>query len=513
MRGLHVDREALRRELRARRARKWSLARFVREAWHVLEPGTELVWGRHIDAVCEHLEAVSRGLIRRLVINIPPGHMKSLLVRVFFPAWWWLRDPAKRFLATTYTNTLTKRDSQKLRDLVTSQWYQETFCPTWQLRRDTRAKEQFNTTESGFCTSTSVGGATTGKRGDVVLIDDPLDVEQAWSDADRATANRYMKKTLPTRINDPRTGVFILIMQRLHDDDPTAHALARGWEHLCLSTKYEPERHCRTSIGWEDWRTEPGELLFPEMYNAEAVRVLEEDDLGPDEFAGQHQQRPVPPGGNVIRVGWTDNRYEQLPKECELHGIWEQSWDVKAGSKDPKSSWVVGQVWCRVGARRYLVDQVRGRWDIEETMRQIEALSKRYPQAVRKVIEDKADGKAIVTMLGKQVQGLVLHNPGTRDKGSRLRATVPLWSAGNVWLPVEFPSAGRDNSVAIYVHEMTSVPSYPFDDQADATSQYLNETMSHGHARAQDSIAPKAPTNTRAKKASLGSLRRRARRR
>lgn len=509
--ALHVDREAVRLELRARRARTWSLARFVRKAWHVLEPSTELVWGRHIDAVCEHLEAVADGRITRIVMNIPPGHMKSLLVRVFFPAWWWLRDPAKRFLGTTYEQTLTVRDALRLRDLVTSDWYQETFRPDWSLRADQKAKAQFHTTAFGYCLSVSVTGATTGKRGDVVLVDDPLDVRKAWSDADRKTANEYMTKTLPTRVNDPRTGVFILIMQRLHTDDPTEHALRRGWEHLCLPTKYEPERHCKTSIGWEDWRTEPGELLFPEMYNEEVVRVFEEDDLGPDEFAGQHQQRPVPPAGNVIKIGWTDNRYEKLPREAELHGIWEQTWDVKAGSKDPKSSWVVGQVWCRVGARRYLVDQVRGRWDIEETMAQIRALSARYPQAVRKVIEKKADGRAIVTMLQKQVEGLVLHDPGTADKGARLRATVPLWAAGNVWLPVEFPSAGKDNTMALYVQEVTSVPSHPYDDQADATSQYLNETMVLTR-RAEDN-RPEARAHKAGRRASISKLRRLASRR
>lgn len=507
-----VDREQVRAELSARRARQWELARFVREAWQVLEPTTPLVWGRHLDAMCEHLEAVADGRIRRLVINVPPGHMKSLLVRVFFPAWWWLREPSKRFVGTTYDDKLTVRDSMRLRDVVTSEWYRETFRPDWELRKDQKAKAQFNTTKTGYCTSTSVKGSTTGKRGDVILIDDPLDVSGANSAADRAVANAYMRQTLPTRVNDPRTGVFILIMQRLHIEDPSAHAIQSGWVHLCLPSEYEPERHCFTSIGWEDWRSEPGELLFPEMYTREVIDRMKVEDLGSDAFAGQHQQRPIPPEGKIIRGTWMQQRYERLPIECELHGVWEQSWDVKAGSKDPRSSWVVGQVWCRIGSVRYLVDQVRGRWDIEETMREIENLSARYPRAVRKIIEAKADGRAIVTMLKAKVEGLVLHNPGTADKGARLRATRPLWEAGNIWLPEELPSATTNNTMALYVEEMTSVPVHPFDDQADATSQYLNETI----ALARERGAPAAPPRQhvggqRSSLARLGRLAKRSR--
>lgn len=503
---VRIDPAQVRRELSVRRARAWPLADFVRAAWHVLEPAEPLVWGRHLDAMCLHLEAVADGRIRRLVINVPPGHMKSLLVRVFFVAWWWLRDPAKRILATTYAERLTIRDSMKLRTLVTSQWYQETFAPSWSLRRDQRTKTQFNTTASGYCTSTSVGGSTTGSRGDVVLVDDPLDVRQGYSDVLRAAANNYMRKTLPTRINNPKTGVFILIMQRLHVDDPSAHAIKRGWVHLCLAARYDPARHCSTSIGWEDWRTEPGELLFPELYDEQSVRELE-DELGPDDAPGQLDQRPTSPRGNVIRKDWTKQRYSVLPSECVHRGVWTQSWDVKAGSKDPRSSWVVGQVWCRVGADRYLVDQVRGRWEIDETMDAIERFSAKWPLALEKIIEDKADGKAIVRLLKARVEGLTLHNPGTGDKAARLRSTIPLWTAGNVWFPEELPSASRDNTIDGLLTEVTEVPRAQFDDQADATSQYLNKTIAAGQHRAQqDSIAPSTQTRARAGKMSLKSL-------
>ena len=287
-----------------------SLAAFVELAWPILEPGTPLLWNWHIDVICAHLEAVSDGHIRRLLINIPPGHMKSLIVSVFWPAWQWLHNPEWRVLACAYGMDLALRDASKTRDLIESAWYQGLFAPDWHLSHTQKAKRFYQNSRRGSRTAISVGSQTTGHRAHAVLIDDPLNAMDAYSEKKRGRAIEWLDKALSSRLGDPRTGAIVMIMQRLHHEDPSGHVLRKGgWEHLCLPTYFEPERAFRTCLAdipefakWgSDPRTEAGELLFPELFNQEVVKEAEGNlqELG---FAGQHQQRPTPASGNIFKM-------------------------------------------------------------------------------------------------------------------------------------------------------------------------------------------------------------------
>ncbi|MEX1058761.1 MAG: hypothetical protein WED11_13600, partial [Natronospirillum sp.] len=249
-----------------------SLANFVREAWHVLEPGQPYIHGWHVDAICEHLEAITNGDLTRLLINIPPGTMKSTLTSVFWPAWEWgpKRLPHMRMIGASHEQGLAVRDTRKMRNLITSEWFRERWPIA--LTSDQNQKTFYENDATGWRQACAVASMT-GKRGDRVVWDDPHSVEAALSIAHRETALRVFQETLPTRLNNPDSSAIVIVMQRLHESDVSGFILEDdyGYDHLCLPMEFEPERRCTTSLGFTDPRTEDGELLFPERFSRTTV--------------------------------------------------------------------------------------------------------------------------------------------------------------------------------------------------------------------------------------------------
>lgn len=262
------------RRVRAEMARR-DLHDFVRQAWPVLEPNTPFVDGIHMRAICTHLQALTEGRLRHLIINIPPGHAKSLLTGVFWPAWVWIDRPHIRWLFASYAANLSVRDSVKCRRLIESDWYQQHFADRYQLSSDQNQKNRFENDRTGYRIATSVGGSATGERADVVVVDDPHSVDQAESDAERRRAVEWFNGTMSTRLNDFASGHKVVIQQRLHEADLTGDLLVRGgFELLCLPAEFEPERRCCTSTGWTDPRVEAGELLWPGKVTAADLEAL-----------------------------------------------------------------------------------------------------------------------------------------------------------------------------------------------------------------------------------------------
>src|ERR1700674_2852202 len=242
------------------------LCDFVRLAWPVVERSTPCMDGWHIDAITDHLEAITRGDIRNLLINVPPRHMKSLLVSVLWPCWEWLRCPQRRWLFSSYAASLSIRDSVKCRRLIESPWYQMNWGDRFSLTGDQNAKARFENDRTGYRLATSVGGAATGEGGDRIVCDDPHNVQEAESDAIRKSTLDWFDVVMSTRVNDPRSTAKVVVMQRCHQRDLSGHLLAQGgWEHLRLPAEFE-EPKCATSISWIDPRTQPGELLWPERF-------------------------------------------------------------------------------------------------------------------------------------------------------------------------------------------------------------------------------------------------------
>ena len=241
---------------------KRSLAEFAKRAWHILEPATPLKWGWALDAICAHLEAVTRGHISRLLMNVPPGCMKSLLTGVIWPAWEFGPQgrPDRRFIATAHKQDLAIRDNMKCRRLVQSQWYQARWPIA--LTSDQNAKTKFETTATGFREAMAFTSMT-GARGDLVILDDPLSADDANSQAALDAAELTFLEALPTRVNNEKSAI-VVIMQRLHERDTAGLILSRGlpYVHLCLPMRFEPERRCVTAWA-SDPRERDGELLFP----------------------------------------------------------------------------------------------------------------------------------------------------------------------------------------------------------------------------------------------------------
>lgn len=283
-----------------------SLIEFMRKAWPVLEPTRPLVEGWALEALCQHLEAVTKGDIDRLLINIPPGFTKSMTTRVFWPAWEWAFNPDRRFIGASYDQALATRDNVRMRRLINSDWYQERWGHVFALMSDQDAKMRFDNTRTGFSVATSVGGLGTGERGDRFLIDDPHNVVKAESKADREKAVRWFNETVPTRMNDPEKSAIVIIMQRVHEEDVSQAAIDLGvYEHLRLPMEYEaPTKKtpaCHTSIGFTDPRTEDGELLCEKRYNRAKTNELKAA-LGTYGTASQLQQRPAPRGGGMFKA-------------------------------------------------------------------------------------------------------------------------------------------------------------------------------------------------------------------
>ncbi|HEX5242017.1 MAG TPA: phage terminase large subunit [Tepidisphaeraceae bacterium] len=292
-----------------------ALLEFIQNAWPVVEPRTPFVPGKHLEAICEHLEAVTHGHIRNLLINIPPRHMKSLAVCVFWPAWEWTFEPQRRWLFSSYVLSLSTRDSARCRRLIESDWYRKLYGDRFQLRADQNAKDRFENDHGGCRLATSVGGAATGEGGDRVVVDDPHNVVERDSNLMREMALAWWDQTMSTRLNDPKTGAKVIVMQRIHEKDLSGHVLEQGgYEHLCLPAEFEPDRKCITSIKWSDWRTKEGECLWPVRIGPRELADLKLR-LGPSGYAGQFQQRPAPAGGSRFQSSWF--RYYQIePREA-----------------------------------------------------------------------------------------------------------------------------------------------------------------------------------------------------
>ena len=328
-----------------------SLRDFIRGAWPTLEPVTRYVHGWHIDAICEHLTAVTNGQIRNLLINIPPRHMKSLSVSVFWPMWAWTFKPETRWLFASYAETLAVRDSLKCRRLIQSPWFQGQWSHVFKMTGDQNVKGNFENDRTGYRFSTGVGGAETGAGGDVIVADDPHKTHEAESDTMRENVLVWWDETMSTRLNDPNTGVKIIIMQRVHEADLSGHVLEQGgYEHLCLPAEYEPKTYT-TVIGWSDPRKDGGELLWPDRFGVTALSGLKRE-LGVYGSAGQLQQRPVPRGGGIFQYAQIEI-IESVPVQAARVRYWDLAATEGGGA------FTVGLLLVRDLDKRICVEDIR----------------------------------------------------------------------------------------------------------------------------------------------------------
>lgn len=479
-------------------------------AWPHVEPDP-LTWGWHMDAICEHLEAVTAGEIENLLVNVPPGCSKSTIVSVMWPTWEWADRPAGRWFFASYDQELSTRDSLKCRNLIKSPWYQARFRHAYQLSGDQKLKTHFSNDKKGWRIASSVGGHGMGEHPDRIVVDDPHNTKQAESDVQRLATIRWWTQQMSTR-GIARGVRRVIIMQRLHEGDLSAQVLEEGgFVHLMLPMRYEPRRRCVTSWTtesgetkrFEDPRKDEGELLAPDRYPEAVVEKLEKR-LGPYGRAGQLQQRPAPEEGGLIRRAWfrfwapkgsdlgpvrDDKGREYQVVELPAPDKLIQSWDMavkkvadairKGKQPDPYA----GGVFQRTGADVFLLDRVNDRMDINEAAKAVVDMTKRWPSAVTKLVEDKGNGPAVMQLLRGRIAGFLAVTPeGSKahrvaraamsqdDRDARVAGTmVALISAGNFYVP--HPAIAP--WVWAYINNLCTFPNAEHDDDVDMTSQAL----------------------------------------
>ena len=490
-----------------------SLYEFTKQAWHVLEPGTEFKLNWHLECICAHLERVTDSWLRKvdegqeireLLINIPPGTMKSMLVNIMWPAWEWGPKgmPFIRTISFSYAQALTVRDNRKMRMLIESDWYRRNWGNVFVLADDQNAKIKFENDKLGVKEATSMGGHATGIRGNRLILDDPNNVKEAESDTIREDANTFFAETLPTRVNDLSRDVQVCVQQRTHERDVSGYILNQelGWTHLMLPMEFEPDRRCFSIIPpswipeerWEvrineqtgqkeycqDPRQEEGELLFPAHFPSKEVEKLKKR-LGSYAIAGQLQQRPAPREGGLFSKSWFEV-VNHLPASSQI--VYARGWDF-AGTDEATSSNAAYTVGLKMAAVKvgldkedwqyYIVDVVRFRGRPEKVERTFIQVTKSdgkgvfcsYPQ------DPGQAGKSQATNFARKVAGYpARYSVETGSKADRAQGLSAQAEAGNVKL-IKAPWNEE------FLNEIDVFPMGAYLDQVDAASRAFHELL------------------------------------
>jgi len=421
----------------------------------------------HHNAICKVLEQVYNGDLTHVIINLPPRYTKTELVVKAFISWCILKNRKSKFLHLSYSDDLALDNSSQVKELI----LEDAFQAKWdiELKKDSQSKKKWYTLEGGGVYATSTGGQITGfgagsLNEDVfegaIIIDDPIKPEDASSDVIRSRMNERFNNTIKSRTNSKKTPI-IIIMQRLHEDDMTGFLLDGGSEfdffHLNLPAINEdgPNEY--------DPRFK-GEALWPRKHDALQLKAMEAKSIMT--YAGQYQQRPAPAEGNIIKKEQI-KFYMELPKTINYKA---HSWDFTF-KKSNNSDYVVGQVWGRTKDRQdfYLIDLIRDKMSFNESLEAIKHLAKKHPDYNAVLVEEKANGAAIIDSITRDVNRVIPINPD-ESKEARFEAMAPLFFGGNVYLP--HPSICP--WVNMLIDELITFPNSKHDDQCDSMSQALN---------------------------------------
>jgi predicted phage terminase large subunit-like protein len=489
---------------------EYSLAEFIKQAWAVIEPGQPYTHNWHIDFIAAHLEAITDGVkleedqaYNRLLINVPPGTMKSLMTNVFWPAWEWgpRNKPHMRYVCAAHSQELAIRDGLKMRRLIVSDWYQQRWGDRVKLAGDQNQKIKFENTATGFRQAVAAGGIT-GNRGDRVIIDDPHSVEGANSDQMRQTTLQWFLEAVPTRLNNPDTSAIVVIMQRLHEEDVSGVIIEKdmGYDHIMLPMRYDPSRALPTKLGYEDPREVEGELLFEERFPERVVDQLEKD-MGPYATAGQLQQSPEPRGGGIIKRDWwrlwerptyppfdyilasIDTAYttktENDPSAMTVWGVWsggdQLAQITRSVSRVHEAEQVMQRVYTQEHPKAMLMHAWAERLELHDLVQRVRETMLQW-QVDKLLIEGKASGLSVAQeirrLYGYDEFTVQLVDPKTLDKMARLYSIQHLFAEGLIHAP------DKQWAEAV-ISQCAQFPRGKHDDLVDSTSmaiRHLRET-------------------------------------
>lgn len=443
--------------------RRSDFSAFVMKVFETLHPGApplNRAWYLH--AMCHALEEASSGEQRRLVITVPPRHLKSITASVALVAWLLGHDPTRKIMVATYSQDLARDHSNLTRTIMESDWYKSDFPGTRISDRGNRALE-LQTTAGGVRKAVSVGGSITGFGADIIIIDDCMKSDEARSPQVREELRNWFDNTLSTRLNDITTGVIISIQQRLHEADLPAYLLDKGYNHLNLPAIAEKEELVAIAPGRHHHRL-VGDLLNPLRQSRAELEQLRRDH-GPAVFAAQFQQDPVAPEGNMVQMAHFGT-YDELPERHEFLKV-IQSWDTGI-SADPNSDYSVCLTagFERHSMKWHVIDILRERLDFPDLKRAVTRLQRIW-SADKVLIEDAGSGKSLWQELRASATFLpVMMRPAT-SKEERLIGCLAEIEAGQFLLPVD--AAWLDE----FRKELKAFPSGKHDDQVDSLSQLI----------------------------------------
>ncbi len=437
---------------------------FVRKSFGTVVPGEPFLPNWHIEAMCFALQQVLDGKIKRLVINVPPRSLKSIVASVAFPAFVLGRKPTAKIISASYSHDLAAKHAADTKAIMRSPWFQQLF-PGSRIGIEKDAESDFMTTQRGGRYATSVGGTLTGRGGDLIIIDDPLKPGEAMSQIRREVPNTWYDQTVLSRLNNKAEGAIVIVMQRLHLNDLTGHVLEQlvGWKYLIIPAIAETPLLYYLG-GGRRYHRPVGEVLHAAR---EPLHALEEirQTMGSSGFSAQYQQQPIPIEGEIVKSSWF-KRYAEPPTASRGYVV--QSWDTAMSDGDT-ADYSVCTTWRVIGQDYYLLDLLRKRLSFPDLRRAVVEQGQRWlPHSI--VIEDKGFGSAIIQQLRTENLGRmprpIPFNPRD-DKVTRMHAQSAVIEQGRVHLPERAPWLDAFES------ELAQFPQGKHDDQVDTLSQFL----------------------------------------
>jgi predicted phage terminase large subunit-like protein len=490
-----------------------NFSEFVKQAWPIIEPGRPFVSGWHLDAIADHLQAVARGDIKRLLVNMPPRHGKSTLISALWSAWLLLNNPSIRLLCGSYAMNLAVRDNVKARRIIKSPWFQERYGDIFALMQDQDAKIKFETNKLGYRMSVSVGSSATGEGGDILILDDPHNIDEKESDPTREAALDWFDNTWSTRLNDQQTGAMVVVGHRIHENDVSGHILDTNdgeWIHLNLPAEYHTDNPCKTypvtgQEVWSDPRTEDGELLWPERFPQIVIEKAKRRH-GPLGYSALYDQNPIPPGGYVFNKA-NERSFTISPQgdmyllitpsgvqTVSVESCWELTTSDVAAKEKEQNDYTVFSHWAVTPANDVLLlDVSRGHWSIPK-QKELARLMYRtwYSQRYRALyFEDVGYQSAIgQDLLTEGIPCMEFHPKGDKV----MRATgASIWQAagksyflkGASWLEewrneiYKFPMMNHDDQVDTYSMVCMVVRSRGIEQLDEETASAINEYVGY----------------------------------
>jgi predicted phage terminase large subunit-like protein len=431
---------------------------FVDYVFGLLRPGTPFKPNWHIDAMAHKVSQVASGEVKRLIITVPPRHLKSIIASVALPAWYLGHNPSERVMCVSYSAELAKTHSSDFRRVVTDPIYQAVF-PKMVLAGETDSETR--TTQRGRRYTTSIQGTLTGRGGNLIIIDDPLKAADAVSDVSRERVIEWYRSTLVTRPDDKQAARIIVVMQRIHVDDLVGYLLANdaGFEVLNLPAIAQSTNTYDLGGGRTHTR-EKGDLLHPAHEPADVLQRIKKI-MGSMLFSAQYQQAPEPAGGKIIKRKMLQyySAVEQRPTDRLV-----LSWDIALSEKE-EADYSACVVLLNRGDSYFVIEVIRGKFPFNQLVDKIIEVKERYGRAASLVIEDSGISYGLIQALREKHVNVVEYKP-KGDKQERLISQIDLFMGGSVLLPKDAPW------LEAFVAELLSFPGR-HDDQVDALAQGL----------------------------------------